>query len=105
MFLYGTLEESTLPQDIYRRLRRPRCTRGILRLRTSVEFSVVRAYGRLFPDQQVPGLQALIARTLGRLVRDASRNSLGGSRVRSKVPTSCERVAQHLVAMGLQGVE
>ena len=53
MFLYRALAESTLPQDVYRRLRQTRAVDGVLRLRTSVEFTPVRAYGHFFADEQV----------------------------------------------------
>jgi len=61
IFLYRSLESSTLPQDIYRRLRRPRAVDGVLRLRTSVEFAPVRAYGHFFADEQYENLYHVLS--------------------------------------------
>lgn len=47
-------------QDVYRRLSQPQASSGILRLRTSPEFKVLRYYGRLFADPQVDNLHHVI---------------------------------------------
>lgn len=49
---YSSAEDATLPQDVYRMLSRPQALSGVLRLRTSREFSAVRAYGKFFQDSQ-----------------------------------------------------
>ncbi|KAK3267501.1 hypothetical protein CYMTET_23947, partial [Cymbomonas tetramitiformis] len=61
IFLYQTVADASLPQDIYRRLRRPRALGGVLRLRTSVEFAPVRAYGHFFPDAEYENLYHVLA--------------------------------------------
>jgi hypothetical protein len=61
MLLYRTLEDSTLPQDLYRRLRQLRGLGGVLRLRTSVEFQPVRAAGPCIADQQYDNLYHVLA--------------------------------------------
>lgn len=43
-------------QDIYRRLSCPLALEGMLRIRTSPEFQVTRAYGQLFQDEQYDNL-------------------------------------------------
>ena len=43
-------------QDVYRRLAVPVAQSALLRLRTSPEFKVVRAYGHLFPDDRFDNL-------------------------------------------------
>ena len=61
LFLYESTEEATLPQDIYRMLSRPKAQGGVLRLRCSSEFQVVRAYGHFFPDAQYDNLYHIIS--------------------------------------------
>ncbi|CAI5496196.1 unnamed protein product [Closterium sp. Naga37s-1] len=60
LFLYPSLDEATLPQDIYRMLCRPSAFGGVLRLRTSRELRAVRAYGHFFPDAQYENLYHII---------------------------------------------
>ncbi|GJP49481.1 hypothetical protein CLOM_g8679 [Closterium sp. NIES-68] len=60
LFLYPSLDEATLPQDIYRMLCRPSAFGGVLRLRTSRELRAVRAYGHFFPDAQYEDLYHII---------------------------------------------
>lgn len=55
MYLYASVEESALPQDLYRRLAGGRAFAGLMRVRTSPELKAVRFYGRLYADQQVCG--------------------------------------------------
>ena len=43
-------------QDMYRRLSSPLAVEGMLRMRTSPEFKVSRAYGQLFQDEQYDNL-------------------------------------------------
>lgn len=51
----------TAEQDVYRRLAEPCAQNALLRLRTSPEFRVVRAYGHLFPDDRFDNLCHVIA--------------------------------------------
>lgn len=48
-------------QDIYRRLSSPLAVEGMLRIRTSPEFKVSRAYGQLFQDEQYDNLVHITA--------------------------------------------
>lgn len=48
-------------QDVYLRLSSSSACCGIVRLRTSPHFKVVRHYGRLFPDPTIPDLHHIIA--------------------------------------------
>lgn len=48
-------------QDIYRRLGAPLARGGLLRLRTSPDFKVARAFGHLFPDDQFDNLFHVIS--------------------------------------------
>lgn len=48
-------------QDIYRRLSSPLAVEGMLRIRTSPEFKVSRAYGQLFQDEQYEDLVHITA--------------------------------------------
>jgi len=48
-------------QDIYKRLSCPFALEGLLRVRTSPEFSVSRAYGQLFQDEQYDNLVHITA--------------------------------------------
>lgn len=61
LFLYSSAEEATLPQDIYRMLSRPHALGGLLRLRCSPDFRLVRAYGHFFPDVQYENLYHIIS--------------------------------------------
>lgn len=61
MFLYPSPEDAALPQDIYRRLGAPLARGGLLRLRTSPDFRVARAFGHLFPDDQFENLFHIIS--------------------------------------------
>ncbi|GAQ81540.1 sec23/Sec24 zinc finger family protein [Klebsormidium nitens] len=59
--LYQRLEECTLPQDMYRMLRRPHAFGGLLRLRTSPEMRIVAAYGHFEEDTQYENLHHIIS--------------------------------------------
>lgn len=48
-------------QDIYRRLSTPLAVEGMLRIRTSPEFQVARAYGQLVQDEQYDNLVHITA--------------------------------------------
>ena len=48
-------------QDVYRRLSSPLAVLGMLRIRTSSEFEVSRAYGQLFQDEQYDNLVHITA--------------------------------------------
>lgn len=48
-------------QDVYKRLAEPCAQSGLLRLRTSPEFKVVRSYGHHFPDDRFDNLCHVIA--------------------------------------------
>eukprot|EP00899_Mesostigma_viride_P006955 jgi/Mesvir1/16260/Mv08506-RA.2 len=61
LYLYAGPEDSTLPQDIYRMLSRPHARGGILRVRTSTEFKVARAYGHFFPDPEYENVHHIIS--------------------------------------------
>ncbi|KAG2486738.1 hypothetical protein HYH03_014664 [Edaphochlamys debaryana] len=61
VYLYPSVDESAMPQDVYLRLSSPSAAVGIIRLRTSPHFKVVRHYGRLFPDPTIPDLHHIIA--------------------------------------------
>lgn len=61
LFLYPSLEEAAMPQDLYRRLSVPHARAGLLRLRLSRELRAARLYGRLFPDPAHEGLYHIIA--------------------------------------------
>ena len=50
-------------QDIYKRLSCPMAFDGMLRIRTSPEFSVSQAYGQLFQDEQYDNLVHMTACT------------------------------------------
>ena len=50
-------------QDIYKRLSCPMALDGMLRIRTSPEFSVSQAYGQLFQDEQYDNLVHITACT------------------------------------------
>ncbi|DBB07884.1 TPA: hypothetical protein ACH3X3_009279 [Trebouxia sp. C0006] len=63
VFLYPSLDEAALPQDIYKRLSCPIALDGMLRIRTSPEFSVSQAYGQLFQDEQYENLVHITACT------------------------------------------
>ena len=52
-------------QDIYRRLGAPLARGGLLRLRTSPDFRVARAFGHLFPDDQFENLFHVISAVCG----------------------------------------
>eukprot|EP00898_Chlorokybus_atmophyticus_P008263 jgi/Chlat1/8438/Chrsp80S07919 len=56
-----SVEDSTLPQDVYRLLSRPRALGGLLRLRTSGEFRVAQAYGHFFADKRYENLHHIIS--------------------------------------------
>eukprot|EP00879_Flechtneria_rotunda_P001812 GHRR01001976.1.p1 GENE.GHRR01001976.1~~GHRR01001976.1.p1 ORF type:complete len:996 (+),score=422.55 GHRR01001976.1:2722-5709(+) len=56
LYLYPSMVEATLPQDLYRRLSTPKALAGMLRLRTCPQVKVSRCYGRLWPDQQYADL-------------------------------------------------
>ena len=74
VLLYGGVEDATLPQDLYRLLGRPSAFGGVLRVRTSKEFTAVRAYGHFFPDAQVRGREALLPLSKG----EGKRGLYGG---------------------------
>eukprot|EP00850_Spirogloea_muscicola_P012002 SM000076S21823 [mRNA] locus=s76:484591:488610:+ [translate_table: standard] len=61
VLLYSSTEDSTLPQDFYRLLSRPHAISGILRLRTTPEFRVAKAYGHFFEDAQYESVQHVIS--------------------------------------------
>ena len=48
-------------QDVYKRLSSPAALQGMLRIRTSPEFKVSRAYGQLFQDEQYDNLVHITA--------------------------------------------
>lgn len=48
-------------QDVYRRLSVPQAMGGMLRIRTSPEFKVVRSYGRVVPDERYENLYHVVA--------------------------------------------
>ena len=48
-------------QDVYRRLSTPCALNGLLRVRTSPEYRVARAYGQLFPDERYDNLAHIVA--------------------------------------------
>jgi hypothetical protein len=50
LMLYESTVNCTLPQDMYRQLSRPQASQGLLRLRTSPEFTASVHYGNLFAD-------------------------------------------------------
>ena len=52
---------STGAQDLYRRLTAPQALGGLLRMRTSGDFRVARAYGHLYPDDQFENLYHVIS--------------------------------------------
>ncbi|CAL9107942.1 unnamed protein product [Musa textilis] len=60
LFLYANMDESTLPQDMYRMLSRSYAFGCILRLRTSSEFKLGYSYGHFFPDPQYESVQHII---------------------------------------------
>jgi hypothetical protein len=55
----------TVLQDIYRRLGAPMARGGLLRLRTSPDVRVARAFGHLFPDDQFENLFHVISAVRG----------------------------------------
>uniref|UniRef100_A0A8R7PFX9 Sec23/Sec24 helical domain-containing protein n=1 Tax=Triticum urartu TaxID=4572 RepID=A0A8R7PFX9_TRIUA len=57
LFLYSNTDESTLPQDIYKMLKRPYAFGCVLRLRTSPEIKIADSYGHFFPDPQYMHVQ------------------------------------------------
>ncbi|KAL6885911.1 hypothetical protein ACP4OV_010172 [Aristida adscensionis] len=57
LFLYSSTDESTLPQDIYKMLRRPYAFGCVMRLRTSSQFKIANSYGHFFPDPQYMHVQ------------------------------------------------
>eukprot|EP00195_Chlamydomonas_chlamydogama_P017072 CAMPEP_0202896248 /NCGR_PEP_ID=MMETSP1392-20130828/5266_1 /ASSEMBLY_ACC=CAM_ASM_000868 /TAXON_ID=225041 /ORGANISM="Chlamydomonas chlamydogama, Strain SAG 11-48b" /LENGTH=777 /DNA_ID=CAMNT_0049581523 /DNA_START=303 /DNA_END=2636 /DNA_ORIENTATION=+ len=61
IYLYTSVDESALPQDVYRRLSGQHASAGLLRVRTSAGFKPVRVYGRLFADQQFDNLHHIIS--------------------------------------------
>jgi Sec23/Sec24 trunk domain/Sec23/Sec24 helical domain len=56
LLLYDRADEATLPQDIYRQLRRPQAFGGLLRLRTTSDFQVTTVYGHAVPDETYENL-------------------------------------------------
>ncbi|XP_074589227.1 protein transport protein SEC23 D-like [Curcuma longa] len=60
LFLYSNMDDSTLPQDMYRMLSRPFAFGCILRLRTSSDFKLGYSYGHFFPDPQYENVQHII---------------------------------------------
>ncbi|KAG6496507.1 hypothetical protein ZIOFF_044374 [Zingiber officinale] len=60
LFLYSNMDDSTLPQDMYRMLSRPYAFGCILRLRTSSDFKLGYSYGHFFPDPQYENVQHII---------------------------------------------
>eukprot|EP00200_Dunaliella_tertiolecta_P008044 CAMPEP_0202381876 /NCGR_PEP_ID=MMETSP1127-20130417/39382_1 /ASSEMBLY_ACC=CAM_ASM_000462 /TAXON_ID=3047 /ORGANISM="Dunaliella tertiolecta, Strain CCMP1320" /LENGTH=964 /DNA_ID=CAMNT_0048980955 /DNA_START=356 /DNA_END=3245 /DNA_ORIENTATION=- len=60
IFLYTSVDDSALPQDIYRRLSGQHAFGGLLRVRTSQGFHAARYYGRLFSDPQIEDLYHVI---------------------------------------------
>ena len=48
-------------QDLYRRLSAPQALGGLLRMRTSPDFRVARAFGHLYPDDQFENLFHVIS--------------------------------------------
>ena len=54
-------ESSSIVQDIYRRLGAPLARGGLLRLRTTPDIRIARAYGHLFPDDQFEHLFHVIS--------------------------------------------
>nr|XP_009411948.1 PREDICTED: protein transport protein SEC23-like [Musa acuminata subsp. malaccensis] len=60
LFLYANMDDSTLPQDMYRMLSRSYAFGCILRLRTSSEFKIGYSYGHFFPDPQYESVQHII---------------------------------------------
>ncbi|WOL03496.1 protein transport protein SEC23-like [Canna indica] len=60
LFLYANMDDSTLPQDMYRMLSRPYAFGCILRLRTSSDFKLGCSYGHFFPDPQYENVQHII---------------------------------------------
>ncbi|GIL48469.1 hypothetical protein Vafri_4983 [Volvox africanus] len=61
IYLYPSVDESAMPQDVYLRMSAPSASAGILRLRTSPHFKAVRHYGRFFPDPTIPDLHHITA--------------------------------------------
>ncbi|KXZ54187.1 hypothetical protein GPECTOR_5g282 [Gonium pectorale] len=61
LYLYPSVDESAMPQDVYLRLSAPSCSSGLLRLRTSPHFKTARHYGRMFADPALPDLHHIVA--------------------------------------------
>eukprot|EP01098_Paradermamoeba_levis_P012002 TRINITY_DN5188_c0_g1_i1.p1 TRINITY_DN5188_c0_g1~~TRINITY_DN5188_c0_g1_i1.p1 ORF type:complete len:601 (-),score=181.46 TRINITY_DN5188_c0_g1_i1:68-1870(-) len=60
IMMYGLNANASLPQDIYRQLNKPQAMQGMLRLRTSEEFSVSHYYGHLYPDSSFENLYHVV---------------------------------------------
>ncbi|KAK6936224.1 Sec23/Sec24, helical domain [Dillenia turbinata] len=60
LFLYSSIDDSTLPQDMYRMLSPPYAFGCVMRLRTSTEFKPGNLYGHFFPDPQYENVQHII---------------------------------------------
>ncbi|KAI3995544.1 hypothetical protein MKX01_023289 [Papaver californicum] len=60
LFLYSNMDDSTLPQDMYRMLSHSYAFGCVLRLRTSTEYKPGHSYGHFFPDPQYENVQHII---------------------------------------------
>ncbi|XP_054812670.1 protein transport protein SEC23 D [Prosopis cineraria] len=89
LLLYTSIEDSTLPQDMYRMLSRPYAFGCVLRLRTSTEFKPGHSYGHFFPDPQYENVQHIICcDSYATYAYDFEfENNVGFSRHASEVPT------------------
>lgn len=85
-------------QDLYRRLSSPRALQGILRIRTSPEFRVSRAYGQLFQDEQYDNLAHIPACSPhSTFAFEFQHGDAGGFATTSDAPPMVQMVFQYSV--------
>ena len=88
----------TCLQDVYRRLSSPRALQGMLRIRTSPELKVSRAYGQLFQDEQYDNLVHITACSPhSSFAFDFQYSNAGGFATSADAPPMVQMVFQYSV--------
>lgn len=95
---------SSAVQDIYRRLSSPLALDGMLRIRTSPEFKVSRAYGQLFQDEEYDNLMHITASSPhSTFAFDFQFSSAGGFATTTDSPPMVQMVFQYSLLVASRG--